>query len=120
MIATSDFLARFPEFEGTPVTLIEQCISEAYLELDPSVWNAALDTGAKYLAAHKIALSPFGIQAKLVSKMGDTTYNQHFQQLVKKVAFGFRSTGVDYDIGDPFNFDGSQIGPSGMGPNQGG
>lgn len=98
----TSFLARFPEFKRAPLDLIESKITEAELQIDSAVWNTKTDLGAGYLAAHLLALSPFGQHARLVPAnmkptRGEalTTYEREYKRLVKIVASGFRVTGPD-------------------------
>lgn len=103
------FIAQFPEFKNVDATLIQVHLDAAALELDQNVWGlpgiltptptvgTRYDQAHGYLAAHKLALSPYGANVRLDPKTVDpktgmTTYNIHFQSLVKKFAQGFRST----------------------------
>jgi hypothetical protein len=103
------FVAQFPEFANVPATLIQVHLDAAALELDKNVWGlpgtatptptvgTRYDQAHGYLAAHKLALSPYGMNVRLDPKTVDpktgmTTYNVHFQALVRKFAQGFRNT----------------------------
>jgi hypothetical protein len=89
-LALSDFLARFPEFSRTDTTLIASALNDAALVIDPSVWGSFAGQGHGYLCAHRLALSPFGQQARLVTKSGSTTYWEHYEALMNVVGSGFR------------------------------
>lgn len=84
------FVVQFPEFEGVDTDLLQVHLDAAELEIDRSVWLLKGDQGQGYLAAHKLALSPFGNNAKLVAKDGSTTYQVHYDRLVRQVSSGFR------------------------------
>lgn len=68
--------------------------------MGPRVLSKA-DTGQMWLAAHKLACSPFGQQGKLqlrptqmkdklLSMYGRTTYGQEYYNMLRSVAAGFR------------------------------
>lgn len=86
----SRFRLEQPEFLEVPDTFIQAYLDEATLELDVEIWGDKLDAGIKYLAAHKMALSPQGMAAKLVDSKGNSTYNVHWELLAKSIASGFR------------------------------
>ena len=86
----TSFVADFPEFEPAGRQLVESKLADARLRVDAAVWEAKTDLGVKYLAAHLLALSPFGQQARLVAKDGSTTYGKHHKQMVHEVTAGFR------------------------------
>jgi len=84
------FQIQFPEFASTDVALVQSMLDAATLEIDVSVWRAKADQGQAYLAAHKLATSPFGQNARLVAKDGTTTYWTTYVKLQGQVASGFR------------------------------
>lgn len=86
------FIASFPELASAGQTLIEAKIAEAELRVGGvAYWinESTRDLGVLYRAAHLLALSPYGMQAKLVSKEGKTTYGAHFDDLVTECGPGF-------------------------------
>jgi hypothetical protein len=85
-----DFLARFPEFEPAPPAMVESAIAEAIRNVDSGVWRDKTDDGVRWHTAHALAMSPFGQQARLVSKDGSTTYGMRFAELMRSVTPGFR------------------------------
>lgn len=87
-VTVESFMAGNPEFSKTPQGLIAAKLAEAVLEVDPVIWGRLTDTGVTYLTAHKLALSPFGQNARLVAKDGTTTYQTHYKRLVGIVAIG--------------------------------
>jgi hypothetical protein len=79
-------------------------LAAAALEIDQSVWGklgvlgglmTKADQGQMYLAMHKLAVSPFGQNAKMMvdgKKVGyrRTTYGCEFLLLMTSVTSGFR------------------------------
>ena len=86
----TQFRARFPEFKNATDALIDATLAEAALEIDVEVWADRYDAGHGFLTAHKLALSPFGQTARMVSAQGNTTYQKHFEDGVRQVTNGFR------------------------------
>lgn len=92
------FVVQFPEFEDVDATLLNAMLAAALLEIDVDVWGAKADQGQAYLAAHKLALSPFGNNAKMVVNgigaglHGNTTYGTHYDSLVLQVGGSYRLT----------------------------
>jgi len=96
--------AQFPEANGVSDVLVTAMLAAAALELDTSVWGALgqpggpmtkTDQGQMYLAMHKLAISPFGQNAKMAinpKKTGyaRTTYGEEFRLLQMSVTSGFR------------------------------
>lgn len=91
--SVATFLGQFPEFTNTHAqrpTLVPAMLAAAELEIDREVWGAKGDQGQMYLAAHKLALSPFGNNAELRAGSGVTPYQVHYDSLVMQVSSGFR------------------------------
>ncbi len=90
------FIIQFPEFADTLETLVEAILAGAELEIDREVWGAKGDQGQMYLAAHKLALSPFGNNAQMIltpqapGAHGQTVFGTHYDSLVRQVSSGFR------------------------------
>lgn len=96
MITVASFLAEFEEFDpedGSRDTLIQAKIDAAYLRTDAAVWGAMRDEGAKYLAAHLLAFSPFARELKLANDSGQTIYGAQRKQMEMAVVSGYRVTG---------------------------
>lgn len=88
------FLARFPEFKGAAASgtdLIAAMLNDAALQIDCSVAGTLAGVMHGYLTAHRLALSPFGQQARMLTKDGSTTYGAHYEKLVHLVGSGFRA-----------------------------
>lgn len=93
MVSFADFIAQFPEFDGCTEAFVQRFLDDAETRINRAVWDASStkpkgDIGQKYLAAHLIALSPFGQQARLASESGATTYQAHYAALKREVALG--------------------------------
>ena len=84
----STFRVRFPEFDAVQDPLVQAALDEADLSIDRDEWKTKADAGQMYLAAHKLALSPYGQQARLVAKDGSSTYEAHYKGLMMSVAIG--------------------------------
>lgn len=96
--------AQFPEANGVTDILVTAMLQAAAVQMDTSVWGSfgtaggnmtIADQGQMYLAMHKLALSPFGQNAKLrvdPKKAGfdRTTYGTEFKTLQLSVTGGFR------------------------------
>lgn len=88
--ARDAFIVQFPEFTNSDVPLVEAMLAAAELEIDASMWGVKATQGKYYLAAHKLALSPFGNSAELVKTNVTTSYKVHYDSLVRQIASGFR------------------------------
>ena len=89
-VDTRSFLARFPEFEPASRSMVDEAIDEASRNVDPDVFGEKTDDGIRWQAAHLLAISPFGQQARLISKDGSTTYGKRFEALARSMTPGFR------------------------------
>jgi len=89
-VSVESFLESHPEFTPAGASLIGEKLAEAALEVDVALWGVRADTGIKLTAAHLLAVSPFGQQARLVSKDGSTTYSTRLIDLRKLAAAGIR------------------------------
>jgi hypothetical protein len=92
MVTAEEFIEQFPEFDECGVVFLQAYLDDAEENIDRTVWGESKgDIGQKYLAAHNIALSPFGQQARLVAKGAKTTtYWSHYERMRNQVASGFR------------------------------
>lgn len=108
MATLSQFRAEFPEFNTVSDVLVTAKLAAAALEMDNCVWgafgqpggpNTKADQGQMYLAAHKMAVSPFGQNSKTVATPASfgnrtgyqrSTYGAEFWLLMRSVTSGFR------------------------------
>ena len=89
-VSRADFLARFPEFEPASPSMVEAALGEAVRNVDSEIFADKTDDAVKWKAAHLLAISPFGQQARLISKTGETTYGKYFRELSRSSTPGFR------------------------------
>lgn len=89
-MSLAEFRVRFPEFTQTPDALVSAKLTEAERSVSQEVWGETAYDGAYYRAAHLLAVSVFGQNARLVSNAGETTYNTEYKRLQREVAAGFR------------------------------
>jgi hypothetical protein len=96
--------AQFPEANGVSDVLCATMLAAAALELDTSVWGklglpgglmTVADQAQLYLSMHKLAISPFGQNAKMMvdpRKRGydRTTYGSEFRLMMTARTGGFR------------------------------
>lgn len=92
-VDATDLVTRFPEF--TPAVsanpaMVDAAIAEAARRIDVDVWGTKSDDGTLYLAAHLLAISPFGQNARLQSKAGESTYGNEHARMVREVSAGYR------------------------------
>ncbi len=89
------FLASYPEFEV--IDREEPSIVPAKLaEADAAVsdtWGKHRDEIVGLETAHRLALSPFGRNAKLVSEQGKSTYGEQLKQRRRAHACAFNRQG---------------------------
>lgn len=89
----STWRVQFPEFDAVSDPMAQAYLDAAALEVDLAVWGPKADQGIFYLAAHKLALSPYGQAARLAARASTkgtatTTYFEHFTNLVSQVTIG--------------------------------
>lgn len=76
-LTLEEFLERFPEFESTGSTnpgFVQRKLDEAWRRTPAAAWGDKAQDAHGYLAAHLLAISPFGRDARMASKDGTTTY----------------------------------------------
>lgn len=88
----TNFLTQFPEFSQADTDLIDAMLAGAATQLDAEVWGGVYDQGHAYLTAHMLACSPFGQNARMSSKDGETTYGKTFKQMQLQSCSGYRVT----------------------------
>lgn len=84
----ASFKRHYQEFERIPDDVVLSRLADAATQCDPRVFAARLDEAVGLLAAHKLALSPFGQQARLKSDAGDTVYRQEWLRITRQSAGG--------------------------------
>ena|ERR1700687_2302974 len=89
------FRNQFPEFSGVADQQVNAFLAAAFLEIDPTVWGQTSQQGQFYLTAHRLAASPFGQNAKMITsplarRYDRTTYGQTYRELAIQASSGFR------------------------------
>ena len=90
-ISLADFRALHPEFDQTADAFVQAHLDEQAHYLDTTVLGNHADEVHRLRAAHAMALSPHGQAAKLVSKMGETTYGQRLREIEIILGHGYNS-----------------------------
>lgn len=78
------FQARFPEFRTADPAMVQVVLDEAATELNAAEIGAAFDAAHGQLAAHKLAISPFGRAARMLNEKGESTYQAHFADIMAR------------------------------------
>ncbi len=96
-MTSTEFVALIPEMvpllaSAEGLALISVSLTQAAPEVGELFTECGVyDRGLALKAAHYIALSPYGINAKLVSDAGKTTYGVQFDALLASVTCGIRA-----------------------------
>ena len=83
------FRARFPEFQSLPDATVQDAINRGAAQSDSTIFGDLVDESTGYLAAHFLALSPYGQQSRLSNATESTTYMLHWRRLATKKAAGW-------------------------------
>lgn len=89
----ASFRTRYPEFASAEDAQVQASLDDAATVLPVSgaqPWGAYYDQAHGLLAAHRLSISPWGMQARLDSNSADTTYGATFQKLLRQVTAGQR------------------------------
>jgi hypothetical protein len=89
-VTVASFLVAFPELAPAGEPLIAAKLAEAARSVNANVWGVKTDDGVSYLAAHLLACSPYGENARLSSDKGESTYGRRFEALRWQVGAGLR------------------------------
>lgn len=85
-VSAAVFLVKFPEFAGLgDENMIAAHLADAENHVHRALWGKFADEGVMWWAAHTLACTPFGQNAKLQAKDGYTVYLKQFDMLVRKV-----------------------------------
>lgn len=87
------FYAQFPEFgalESSSVgqALLDAMLAAALLEINLERWGAMASQGQAYLAAHKLAVSPWGNSVKLSPGDGTSPYGNEYKRMQAAIGIG--------------------------------
>lgn len=87
-VTPATFKAQRPEFDALSDALVQLHLDQATRALDARVFGATFDDAVSLHAAELLALSPYGLQARLVAKDGSTTYGKLLERLKRAKAGG--------------------------------
>lgn len=90
MVTPAAFKSMFPEFGKSTDAYIQSWLDLANRHIGRTVWGAKADDGQLFLAAHLMATSPSGQNAKLSKADGTSTYGHQFNRLKNEVTGGYR------------------------------
>lgn len=98
MLDRAAFLLVFAEFKSATNTEIDAQLARAARYIGEAYGDSANDAHG-FLTAHFMALSPFGQNARLVSKNGTTLYWASYEELRAAATCGIRVPGASL-LGD--------------------
>lgn len=75
---------RFPELKSAPNETLAAVLVAASNELDAAELGAAYEEAWALLAAHKVALTPYGRAARMLNDKGESTYMVEFVNVVQR------------------------------------
>lgn len=75
---------RFPELKSCPVDTLQAVIDAASNELNSDELGAAYPEAWALLAAHKLAVSPYGRNARMLNDKGESTYYTEFLAVLQR------------------------------------
>lgn len=85
MLTLEAFRSEYPDFQSTPDDFVQKYLDRAAKRIDPRIWGEKADEGHGLLAAHLMAISPSGLNSRMVSADGDSTYGKAFRVLEAQV-----------------------------------
>jgi hypothetical protein len=85
---TGDLTDAFPEFREADGDLLSSRLTAAIGRVDAEVWGPQWSNGVLMLAAHLLAISPYGQNARLSAKDGSSTYLAEYERMRLEVSFG--------------------------------
>lgn len=85
------FRVQFPEFKTAPDAFVQGKLDVAALELYSPDLDVSFDQAHGLLAAHKLAISPFGTSARVL-KSGQTTYEVELANVFSRRLLGVVTT----------------------------
>lgn len=81
-LSRADFRARYPEFATAADTHVDAALAEAE-RFTSDGWGADRDDIVALQAAHILAISPMGRDARLSAKDGSSTYLAQYERRAK-------------------------------------
>jgi hypothetical protein len=87
------FRSRFPEFSTCPDATVSAVLTAAATELNSTEIGAPYDEAHGLLAAHKLAISPYGRAARMLNEQGHSTYEAEFSNVMARAIPGIAVAG---------------------------
>lgn len=85
-MTSSEFLARYPEFKTVGTALLNAALADALAQIDASIYGSKKDLAQGLLAAHLLAISPFGRSERTEPGSQTTLYWEQYQAVLNQVA----------------------------------
>jgi hypothetical protein len=79
------FLERYPQFRQAGQTLIEACLADAALMVNPDVYGDKADYATGLFAAQMLAASPYGMSMRLEDDKSKTIFDAEVERLKRAV-----------------------------------
>jgi hypothetical protein len=86
MLSADEFIIRFPEFETAGPAMVQGALDLAAAGMSVCVYGERFNEAQGYLAAHKLAVSPYGKDARLSDDKGMSTYFGEFRRIRAEVS----------------------------------
>ena len=86
MLSLEQFLDVAPDFKKAGNAFVQGMLDEAAVEISTTAWGNYQNAAHRLLTSRKLALSPFGKNARMVSVEGGTVYDSEYKRLLKIVA----------------------------------
>ena len=87
-VSVAGFLDKYPEFDEIndviPST-VTRAVDDAKLLVSAKEWGKLYEIAVYCTAAHSLAVGPFGENARLDAKSGDTIYSRELRRLQKRL-----------------------------------
>ncbi len=80
------------EFRTTPDPVVQAFLDAAAKELNEEEIGAGYDEAHRLLTAHKIAISPFGTNARILNDAGETTYETELNKVMARAVIALAPT----------------------------
>jgi hypothetical protein len=82
------FRVRFPEISSAEDDIVNACLTAAANETSAEELGASYDEVHGLLAAHKLAISPYGRAARMLNDEGESTYEAERCKVVARAVPG--------------------------------
>lgn len=89
-ISYASFVAAYPEFSPIDQPYVQSWLDAAGRQIDRDVFETCADDAQGLLAAHLLALSPYGRNARTEKPQTTSVYGTMFADLQLKCSYGYR------------------------------